>query len=165
MKRCELGRVLYIFPGCKLLFRHDLTKNWGKHCNSCIYCHSVSKKLVTAQYGSSTEEFCSEECRSKYTMLFCHVSKPQCSEGNNHHRSFPSKHLLIVFSQVAKCDTCGRKGKLKQSLPMLGEVKHFCDLNCLLQFCSDKVATQGEVFKGLCYYVILCFHFMRTVVI
>lgn len=60
-------------PGCKLLFRHDLTKNWGKHCHSCLYCHSVSKKLVTAQYGGSTEDFCSEECRSKYTMLFCHV--------------------------------------------------------------------------------------------
>lgn len=66
-----------VCPGCKLLFRHDLSKNWGKHCHSCVYCHSVSKKLVTAQYGGSTEEFCSEECRSKYTMLFCHVSKPQ----------------------------------------------------------------------------------------
>ncbi|MGJ0206835.1 hypothetical protein [Streptococcus pyogenes] len=33
----------------------------------------MSKKLVTAQYGGSTEEFCSEECRSRYTMLFCHV--------------------------------------------------------------------------------------------
>ncbi|XP_035038448.2 LOW QUALITY PROTEIN: zinc finger MYM-type protein 4 [Hippoglossus stenolepis] len=107
--------------GCKLLFRHDLSKNWGKHCNSCVYCHCVSKKVVTAQYGGSTEEFCSEECRFKYTMLFCHV---------------------------AKCDTCGCKGKLKQSLPLLGEVKHFCDQTCLLKFCSHKVATQGEVLKG-----------------
>ncbi|KAM7373555.1 hypothetical protein PAMP_008397 [Pampus punctatissimus] len=107
--------------GCKLLYRHDLSKSWGKHCHSCSYCHCVSKKLVTAQYGGATEEFCSEECRSKYTMLFCHV---------------------------AKCDTCGRKGKLKQSLPMLGEVKHFCDTKCLLQFCCDKVTTQGEVVKG-----------------
>ncbi|XP_018554415.1 zinc finger MYM-type protein 4 isoform X2 [Lates calcarifer] len=120
-KRINNKDCYFCSDGCKLLFRHDLTKNWGKHCHSCVYCHCVSKKLVTAQYGGSTEEFCSEECRSKYTMLFCHV---------------------------AKCDTCGRKGKLKQSLPMLGEVKHFCDLTCLLQFCSDKVATQGEVFKG-----------------
>ncbi|XP_044027837.1 zinc finger MYM-type protein 4 isoform X2 [Siniperca chuatsi] len=120
-KRIDNKDCFFCSDGCKLLFRHDLTKNWGKHCHSCVYCHCVSKKLVTAQYGGSTEEFCSEECRSKYTMLFCHV---------------------------AKCDTCGRKGKLKQSLPMLGEVKHFCDLICLLQFCCDKVATQGEVFKG-----------------
>ncbi|CAJ1082996.1 zinc finger MYM-type protein 4 isoform X3 [Xyrichtys novacula] len=103
--------------GCKLLFRHDLAKAWGKHCGSCVYCHSMSKKLVTAQYGGSTEEFCSEECRSKYTMLFCHV---------------------------AKCDTCGRKGKLKQSLSVLGDVQHFCDLACLLQFCGDYLTRQGE---------------------
>ncbi|CAI5691442.1 unnamed protein product [Oreochromis niloticus] len=121
VKRVNNKDCYFCSDGCKLLFRHDLSKNWGKHCHSCVYCHSVSKKLVTAQYGGSTEEFCSEECRSKYTMLFCHV---------------------------AKCDTCGQKGKLKQSLPMLGEVKHFCDLSCLLQFCCEKVATQGEVVKA-----------------
>ncbi|XP_054461866.1 zinc finger MYM-type protein 4 isoform X2 [Anoplopoma fimbria] len=120
-KRINNRDCFFCSDGCKLLYRHDLTKNWGKHCHSCVYCHSMSKKLVTAQYGGSTEEFCAEECRSKYTMLFCHV---------------------------AKCDTCGHKGKLKQSLPMLGEVKHFCDLSCLLQFCCDTVATQGEVILG-----------------
>ncbi|XP_029298588.1 zinc finger MYM-type protein 4-like isoform X2 [Cottoperca gobio] len=120
-KRINNRDCFFCSDGCKLLFRHDQTKNWGKHCHSCVYCHSVSKKLVTAQYGGSTEEFCSDDCRSKYTMLFCHV---------------------------AKCDTCSRKGKLKQSLPMLGEVKHFCDLSCLLQFCCDKVAAQGEIIKG-----------------
>ncbi|XP_041867588.1 zinc finger MYM-type protein 4 isoform X2 [Melanotaenia boesemani] len=120
-KRINKKDCYFCSDGCKLLFRHEMSKNWGKHCHSCVYCHSSSRKLVTAQYGGSIEEFCSEECRSKYTMLFCHV---------------------------AKCDTCGRKGKLKQSLPMLGEVKHFCGLSCLLKFCSDKVATQGEVFKG-----------------
>ncbi|XP_023119889.2 zinc finger MYM-type protein 4 isoform X1 [Amphiprion ocellaris] len=120
-KRINNKDCYFCSDGCKLLFRHDLSKNWGKYCHSCVYCHCVSKKLVTAQYGGSTEEFCSEECRSKYTMLFCHV---------------------------AKCDTCGRKGKLKQSLPLLGEVKHFCDLSCLLQFCSNKAATQGEIAKG-----------------
>uniref|UniRef100_A0A3P9DKG4 Zinc finger MYM-type protein 4-like n=1 Tax=Maylandia zebra TaxID=106582 RepID=A0A3P9DKG4_9CICH len=126
VKRVNNKDCYFCSDGCKLLFRHDLSKNWGKHCHSCVYCHSVSKKLVTAQYGGSTEEFCSEECRSKYTMLFCHV---------------------------AKCDTCGRKGKLKQSLPMLGEVKHFCDLSCLLQFCCETVATQGEVVKGAYRFV------------
>ncbi|XP_047185946.1 zinc finger MYM-type protein 4 isoform X2 [Scophthalmus maximus] len=120
-KRIDNKDCYFCSDGCKLLFRHDLTKNWGKHCHSCVYCHCVSKKLVTAQYGGTTEEFCSEDCRSKYTMLFCHV---------------------------AKCDTCGCKGKLRQTLPLLGSVKHFCDLSCLLQFCSLTVSTQGEVFKG-----------------
>ncbi|XP_029022708.1 zinc finger MYM-type protein 4 isoform X2 [Betta splendens] len=117
-KRFDTKDCHFCSDGCKLLYKHDLTKNWGEYCHSCVYCHCVSKKLVTAQYGNFTEQFCSEECRSKYTMLFCHV---------------------------AKCDTCGRKRRLRQSLPMMGEVKHFCDLNCLLQFCSDTVATQGEV--------------------
>ncbi|XP_038151956.1 zinc finger MYM-type protein 4 isoform X2 [Cyprinodon tularosa] len=120
-KRINNKDCYFCSDGCKLLFRHELSKNWGKHCNSCVYCHCASKKLVTAQYGGSIEEFCSEECRSKYTMLFCHV---------------------------AKCDSCGRKGKLKQSLPLLGEVKHFCGISCLLRFCCDKAATQGEVPKA-----------------
>ncbi|XP_061597263.1 zinc finger MYM-type protein 4 isoform X3 [Cololabis saira] len=120
VKRINNKDCYFCSDGCKLLSRHEMAKKWGKHCQSCVYCHCVSKKLVTAQYGGSVEEFCSEECRSKYTMLFCHV---------------------------AKCDACGRKGKLKQSLPMLGEVKHFCGQNCLLKFCIDKVATQGEMTK------------------
>ncbi|KAM6899612.1 zinc finger MYM-type protein 4-like [Xenentodon cancila] len=121
VKRINNKDYYFCSDGCKLLFRHELSEKWGKHCQSCVYCHCVSKKLVTAQYGGSVEEFCSEECRSKYTMLFCHV---------------------------AKCDACERKGKLKQSLPMLGEVKHFCGQNCLLKFCVDKVASQGEISKG-----------------
>ncbi|XP_023815743.1 zinc finger MYM-type protein 4 isoform X1 [Oryzias latipes] len=121
VKRVNNKICYFCSDGCKLLFRHDLSKNWGKHCHSCAYCHCVSKKLVTAQYGGSSEEFCSEDCRQKYTMLFCHV---------------------------AKCDTCGRKGKLKESFAFLKEVKHFCGLGCLLMFCTKKVATQGKIVIG-----------------
>uniref|UniRef100_A0A1A7X4M1 TRASH domain-containing protein n=1 Tax=Iconisemion striatum TaxID=60296 RepID=A0A1A7X4M1_9TELE len=119
-KRIDNKDCYFCSDGCKLLFRHELSKNWGKHCHSCAYCQCVSKTLVSAQYGTSIEEFCSDECRSKYTMLFCHV---------------------------AKCDSCGRKGKLKESLPLLGEVKHFCGFICLMKFCTDIAATQGPV-KG-----------------
>lgn len=72
--------LLFLLSGCKVLFRQKLAKTWGKHCKSCEYCYSMSKKLVTATYGGSTEEFCSDDCRSKYTMLFCHVSKLHCSK-------------------------------------------------------------------------------------
>ncbi|XP_015829628.1 zinc finger MYM-type protein 4 isoform X3 [Nothobranchius furzeri] len=120
-KRIDNKDCYFCSDGCKLLFRHELSKNWGKHCQACAYCQCVSRKLVTAQYGTSIEEFCSDECRSKYTMLFCHV---------------------------AKCDSCGRKGKLKESLPLLGEVKHFCGLICMLKFCIDTVVTQGPVNAG-----------------
>lgn len=74
----EVGRLaestLLVPPaGCTQLFQQELAKKWGKHCQSCVFCQSTSQKLVTAQYGGSTEEFCSDDCRSKYTMLFCHV--------------------------------------------------------------------------------------------
>ncbi|KAM9339823.1 zinc finger MYM-type protein 4-like [Symphorus nematophorus] len=44
------------------------------------------------------------------------------------------KHTRLV----AKCDACGQEGKLRQSLPLLGEVKYFCDLKCVLNFCNKK---------------------------
>ncbi|TMS18395.1 Zinc finger MYM-type protein 4 [Larimichthys crocea] len=75
---------------------------------------AISRTLVTAKYKGTDEKFCSEDCNSKYKMLFCHI---------------------------AKCDTCGHEGKLRQSLPLLGEVKHFCDLKCVLHFCNQKVQT------------------------
>ncbi|XP_039978355.1 LOW QUALITY PROTEIN: uncharacterized protein LOC120786776 [Xiphias gladius] len=111
-KRVDDKDCYFCSDGCKMLFRHELEKQWGKHCRSCAYCHSISRTVVTARYDGNEEEFCSEDCSSNYKMLFC---------------------------RVAKCDTCSRKGKLRQSLPMLGEVKHFCDLKCLLHFCNKKV--------------------------
>uniref|UniRef100_A0A4W5NF57 TRASH domain-containing protein n=1 Tax=Hucho hucho TaxID=62062 RepID=A0A4W5NF57_9TELE len=105
------------YPGCKLLYKHDLTKRWGKHCRNCAYCASTAQKAVTGQYGGKMEEFCSDECKSHYTLLFC---------------------------QVAKCDACDRQGKLIETLPMLGEVKHFCNLQCLLDFCSLQTQNQGK---------------------
>ncbi|KAK7898511.1 hypothetical protein WMY93_019364 [Mugilogobius chulae] len=116
VKRIMSKNCNFCSDGCKLLYRHDLTKSWGKHCHSCSFCHCVSKKVLSAHYGTAVEEFCSDECRSKYTMLFCHV---------------------------AKCDFCSRKGKLKQNLPLLGDTKHFCDLICLLRFCIKTTQDQG----------------------
>ncbi|XP_031151492.1 uncharacterized protein LOC116047099 isoform X3 [Sander lucioperca] len=104
--------------GCKMLFQHELEKKWGKRCGWCAYCFSFSKIVVTAKYEGADKDFCSENCSSNYKMLLCHV---------------------------AKCDTCGLNGQLRQSLPMLGEVKHFCDLRCLLHFCNKKVQMVNTV--------------------
>ncbi|XP_075962356.1 uncharacterized protein LOC142965335 isoform X3 [Anarhichas minor] len=107
------GKVCYFCSdGCKILFQDELGKQWGELCGSCAYCFSISKTLVTAKYESTNKKFCSEDCSANYNMLLC---------------------------RVAQCDTCGRNRKLRQSLPMLGEVKHFCDRNCLLHFCNKKV--------------------------
>ncbi|XP_038581361.1 zinc finger MYM-type protein 4-like [Micropterus salmoides] len=117
-KRVDGKDCYFCSDGCKMLFQHDLEKQWGEHCSSCAYCLSISQTVVTAQFKGTKEEFCSEECSSNYQMLFCHI---------------------------AKCDTCGHEGKLRQSLPMLGEVKHFCDLKCLLHFCNKKVQMVNAV--------------------
>ncbi|XP_059724446.1 zinc finger MYM-type protein 4 isoform X5 [Haemorhous mexicanus] len=96
---------------CKLLYKHDLSKRWGNHCKMCSYCLQTSPKLVQNHFGGKTEEFCSEECMSKFTVL---------------------------FYQMAKCDGCKRQGKLNESIKWQGEMKHFCNLLCILLFCKQQ---------------------------
>ncbi|KAM6313751.1 zinc finger MYM-type protein 4 isoform 4-T4 [Podargus strigoides] len=97
--------------GCKLLYKHDLAKRWGNHCKMCSYCLQTSPKLVHNHFGGKMEEFCSEECMSKFTVL---------------------------FYQMAKCDGCKRQGKLSESMKWQGEIKHFCNLLCILLFCNQQ---------------------------
>uniref|UniRef100_A0A8C9A9L7 Zinc finger MYM-type containing 4 n=1 Tax=Prolemur simus TaxID=1328070 RepID=A0A8C9A9L7_PROSS len=97
--------------GCKLLYKHELVKHWGNHCKMCSYCLQTSPKLVQNNLGGKVEEFCCEECMSKYTVL---------------------------FYQMAKCDGCKRQGKLNESLKWRGEMKHFCNLLCILMFCNQQ---------------------------
>uniref|UniRef100_A0A8C3XE70 TRASH domain-containing protein n=1 Tax=Cyanoderma ruficeps TaxID=181631 RepID=A0A8C3XE70_9PASS len=99
---------------CKLLYKHDLSKRWGTHCKMCSYCLQTSPKLVQNHFGGKTEEFCSEECMSKFTVL---------------------------FYQMAKCDGCKRQGKLNESIKWQGEMKHFCNLLCILLFCKQQGAS------------------------
>ncbi|XP_043573787.1 zinc finger MYM-type protein 4 isoform X5 [Chiloscyllium plagiosum] len=96
--------------GCKLLYKHDLAKRWGLHCKSCSSCSQSSKRLLNQQFGGKIEEFCSEECLFKFTVL---------------------------FYQMAKCDCCKRQGKLNESIKWHGQTKHFCNLHCVLTFCNQ----------------------------
>ncbi|XP_028937348.1 zinc finger MYM-type protein 4 isoform X3 [Ornithorhynchus anatinus] len=97
--------------GCKLLYKHDLAKRWGNHCKMCSYCLQTSPKLVQNHFGGKMEEFCCEECMSKFTVL---------------------------FYQMAKCDGCKRQGKLSESMKWRGDIKHFCNLLCILMFCNQQ---------------------------
>ncbi|XP_029700999.1 uncharacterized protein isoform X2 [Takifugu rubripes] len=112
IKRVNEKDCCFCSEECFVFFCDELKKNWGDHCHSCTYCLSITKTLVTAPYGGAKKEFCSEECNSKYNRLLCHI---------------------------ARCDTCSHEGKLGQSLQLLGEVKHFCDLKCLLHYCNQQV--------------------------
>ncbi|XP_032844860.2 zinc finger MYM-type protein 4 isoform X4 [Tyto alba] len=101
--------------GCKLLYKHDLAKRWGSHCKMCSYCLQTSPKLIQHHFGGKMEEFCSEECMSKFTVL---------------------------FYQMAKCDGCKRQGKLSESMKWQGEIKHFCNLLCILLFCNQQCVSE-----------------------
>lgn len=61
-------------PGCSFLYRAKLRELWGEHCGSCAYCLCTAKTLVTDFYRDKVEQFCSQECNSKYNKLLCHVS-------------------------------------------------------------------------------------------
>ncbi|XP_053302208.1 uncharacterized protein LOC128461349 isoform X1 [Pleuronectes platessa] len=111
-KRIDSKDCFFCSDGCKILFSHELERKWGRHCDSCAYCRCGSRTVLTANYAGKTEEFCSEVCMSKYNMLYC------C---------------------YAKCDSCSHKGKLRESLPMLGGVKHFCVFRCVLHFCNKML--------------------------
>nr|XP_029135785.1 zinc finger MYM-type protein 4-like [Labrus bergylta] len=104
--------------GCKMLFQQDLKKQWGEYCQSCAYCLSISKTVIVERYGDSDQALCSYDCNLKYNLLFNHF---------------------------AKCDTCGRKEKLTQSIALIGVVKHFCDMKCLLHFCSQHAQMANRV--------------------
>ncbi|XP_066530244.1 zinc finger MYM-type protein 4 isoform X2 [Hoplias malabaricus] len=110
IKRINNVDCSFCSEGCKLLYKHDLAKSWGKkHCRNCMYCNSTSQTLVPGLFSGKQEEFCGVECLSQYTLLFC---------------------------QVAKCSTCKRAKKMVESVKWLGEMKHFCSLQCLMYFCS-----------------------------
>ncbi|XP_063810504.1 zinc finger MYM-type protein 4 isoform X2 [Pseudophryne corroboree] len=104
---------VFCSEGCKLLYKHDLSKKWGNYCKMCSYCCQTSPKLVRNHFGGKLEEFCGEECMSKFTVL---------------------------FYQMGKCESCKRQGKLSESLKWRGEMKHFCNLMCVLVFCSQQSA-------------------------
>ncbi|XP_048206801.1 zinc finger MYM-type protein 6 isoform X2 [Perognathus longimembris pacificus] len=96
---------------CKFLSIRDFGERWGNYCKMCSYCSQISPNLVENRLEGKLEEFCCEECMSKFTVL---------------------------FYQMAKCDCCKRQGKLSESIKWRGNIKHFCNLFCVLKFCHQQ---------------------------
>uniref|UniRef100_A0A8C2ETJ1 Zinc finger, MYM-type 4 n=1 Tax=Cyprinus carpio TaxID=7962 RepID=A0A8C2ETJ1_CYPCA len=104
--------------GCKLLYKHDLVKRWGKkHCRSCFYCSGSAQTLVTEVVNNVAEEFCGNMCLSQ--------------------------HTLLMLKEI-KCSMCRQAKKMTETVKWLGEIKHFCSLQCLMFFCSLQ-GTTGAV--------------------
>uniref|UniRef100_A0A8C9PYM0 Zinc finger MYM-type containing 6 n=1 Tax=Spermophilus dauricus TaxID=99837 RepID=A0A8C9PYM0_SPEDA len=96
---------------CKLLSARDFGERWGNYCKMCSYCSQTSPNLVENRLEGKLEEFCCEDCMTKFTVL---------------------------FYQMAKCDGCKRQGKLNESIKWRGIIKHFCSLFCVLKFCHQQ---------------------------
>ncbi|XP_073668893.1 zinc finger MYM-type protein 4-like isoform X5 [Paramisgurnus dabryanus] len=107
--------------GCRLLYMHDLVKRWGKkHCRNCRYCTGSAQTLVTSFVGKMQEEFCGNACLAQYNL---------------------------ILRQEVKCTMCKQAKKMTETVNWLGEIKHFCTLQCLMFFCSLQ-GTTGTVTKA-----------------
>ena len=62
-------RVCVSVHDCKLLYKHELAKQWGSHCRCCAFCFSIARSVVSARHAGKVEEFCSERCRNKFALL------------------------------------------------------------------------------------------------
>ncbi|KAG8506905.1 Zinc finger MYM-type protein 6 [Galemys pyrenaicus] len=101
---------------CKFLSARDFGERWGNYCKMCSYCSQTSPNLVENRLEGKLEEFCCEDCMSKFTVL---------------------------FYQMAKCDGCKRQGKLSESIKWRGNIKHFCNLFCVLEFCHRQITNDS----------------------
>ncbi|MBZ3870439.1 Zinc finger MYM-type protein 6 [Sciurus carolinensis] len=55
---------------CKLLSARDFGERWGNYCKMCSYCSQTSPNLVENRLEGKLEEFCCEDCMTKFTVLF-----------------------------------------------------------------------------------------------
>lgn len=52
--------------------------------------------------------------------------------------------MSLYDTQVAKCSMCKRARKMTESVKWLNEMKHFCNLKCLMYFCGQQACTSAS---------------------
>ncbi|KAJ8779905.1 hypothetical protein J1605_012195 [Eschrichtius robustus] len=60
---------------CKFLSARDFGERWGNYCKMCSYCSQTSPNLVENRLEGKLEEFCCEDCMTKFTVLFYQMAK------------------------------------------------------------------------------------------
>ncbi|XP_061751745.1 zinc finger MYM-type protein 4 isoform X1 [Nerophis ophidion] len=102
--------IFFCSKTCKLNFKVGLTsRDKDPPCRPCSYCYSISQKMLHSHYGGKLEEFCKPHCMSQYTVL---------------------------YYGMGRCDNCRKQGYLNEKLQYMGSVRNFCNLACLLGYCS-----------------------------
>ncbi|XP_077587739.1 zinc finger MYM-type protein 4-like isoform X2 [Stigmatopora nigra] len=102
--------IFFCSKQCKKSFQISLaSRNKDALCRPCSYCFSISEKMLHSHYGGKLEEFCKPLCMSQYTVL---------------------------YYGMGRCDSCRKQGYLNEKLQYMGSVRNFCNLACLLSYCS-----------------------------
>uniref|UniRef100_A0A8C9UX84 Zinc finger MYM-type containing 2 n=1 Tax=Scleropages formosus TaxID=113540 RepID=A0A8C9UX84_SCLFO len=107
--------------GCKLLYKQDFARRLGLKCVTCNYCSQMCKRGIVKQVDGMQRDFCSESC---------------------------SKKFHDWYYKAARCDCCKLQGNLLEMVHWRGEVKHFCDQQCLLRFYCQQNEPNMSTQKG-----------------
>ncbi|XP_010891209.3 zinc finger MYM-type protein 4 isoform X2 [Esox lucius] len=126
---CKLEKVAKEVIRYDLIDRHfcsESCKLLFKHdmkgpWRTCAYCADISPKMIHNHFGGKMQEFCREACMSSYTVL---------------------------FYEMAKCECCRRQGKMKEQLKCFGSVRHFCNLECVIQYCYQTFQQHPRTSNG-----------------
>uniref|UniRef100_A0A4W3I5C0 Zinc finger MYM-type containing 2 n=1 Tax=Callorhinchus milii TaxID=7868 RepID=A0A4W3I5C0_CALMI len=97
--------------GCKLLYKQDFAKLLGLRCVICSYCSQLCKRAAAKEIDGKAQDFCSDDCCKKF---------------------------IDWYFKAARCDCCKAQRELTESVQWRGEMKHFCNQQCLLQFYSQQ---------------------------
>ncbi|XP_072899778.1 zinc finger MYM-type protein 2 isoform X2 [Hemitrygon akajei] len=97
--------------GCKLLYKQDFTKRLGLRCVTCSYCSQMCKRAAAKEIDGKARDFCSDDC---------------------------CKRFIDWYFKAARCDCCKAQRELSEMVQWRGEMKHFCNQQCLLQFYSQQ---------------------------
>ncbi|XP_059820220.1 zinc finger MYM-type protein 2 isoform X2 [Hypanus sabinus] len=97
--------------GCKLLYKQDFTKRLGLRCVTCSYCSQMCKRAAAKEIDGKARDFCSDDC---------------------------CKRFIDWYFKAARCDCCKVQRELSETVQWRGEMKHFCNQQCLLQFYSQQ---------------------------
>ncbi|XP_072119179.1 zinc finger MYM-type protein 2 isoform X3 [Mobula birostris] len=97
--------------GCKLLYKQDFTKRLGLRCVTCSYCSQMCKRAAAKEIDGKARDFCSDDC---------------------------CKRFIDWYFKAARCDCCKAQRELSETVQWRGEMKHFCNQQCLLQFYSQQ---------------------------
>ncbi|GCC28756.1 zinc finger MYM-type protein 2 [Chiloscyllium punctatum] len=107
--------------GCKLLYKQDFAKRLGLRCVTCSYCSQMCKRAAAKEIDGKARDFCSDDCCKKF---------------------------IDWYFKAARCDCCKAQRELTESVQWRGEMKHFCNQQCLLQFYCQQNEPNMSTQKG-----------------